>query len=256
MRDPIVIQQLRERGVELDEALSQRYEAMERRPRVLDKPPGKLKMTRVQDPEEFGIAAQFKDLYNQSYGTVDTEMFYLDIGDVKRVILDEKVYYTLKALIIQNMSMSEEVATACGNLFRDISTHNGEGRDVITEQSMYEVLRNRKAETYAESVLIKTINELCFSVSSTVLAWRDMASSCGYYQYAIKKGESYITDQNMTDKELKAFVKENYKAAKEDKAFMKRLVKDIPSKAVIAMIYFMRGDEKMFEESSENLGFM
>lgn len=256
MRDPIVIQQLREKGVELDDMLRQRYEAIEHTPRVLDKPPGKLKIMRVKEPVEYGIAAQFRDLYQQSYGTVDTEMFYMDIGGVRKVILDEKVYYTLKALIIQNMSMSEEVAVACGTLFRDISTYNGENRDMITEQAMYEVLRDRKPESYAEGVLIKTINELCFSVSSTVLAWRDMSNSCGYYQYAIRKGEDYIVEQDMDDKTLKAFIRDNYKLAKADKEFMQKLVKDIPSKAVIAMIYFMREDEKMFEESSENLGFM
>jgi len=256
MRDPIVLQQIRDKGIVLDDALRQRYEALERSPRILDKPPGKLKIARVKDPVEYGIAAQFKELYNQYYGTVDAEMFYMDVGGVHQVILDEKVYYTLRALAVQNMSYSDELSFACGSLFTAISTYNGENRDVITEQNMYEILKARNPETYAENTLIQTINELCFSVSSTVLAWRDMSKSYGYYQYAIHKGEDYIVQNNMSDKDLKTFIKENYKAAKADKDFMKRLVKDIPSKAVVAMIYFMKEDEKMFEDTSENLGFM
>lgn len=256
MRDPVVLQQIHDKGIVLDDALRQRYEALERSPRILDKPPGKLKIARVKDPTEYGIAAQFKDIYNQSYGTVDTEMFYMDIGGARQVILDEKVYYTLKALIVQNMSYSEELSCACGALFTSIASCNGENRDVVTEQNMYEVLKARTPETYAEEVLIKAINELCFSVSSTVLAWRDMSQSCGYYKYAIRKGEEYVVESGMTDKDLKVFIRDNYKAAKADKDFMKRLVRDVPSKAVIAMIYFMKEDEKMFEDTSENLGFM
>lgn len=256
MRDPVVLQQLRDKGVELDDMMRQRYEAIERSPRVLDKPPGKLKIARVKDPVEYGIAAQFKELYNQSFGTVDTEMFYLDICGARRIILDERVYYALKALVIQNMSLSEQVSCACSNLFKGIAMHAGEHTEVVTEQNMYTVLKNWKAETYAEKVLVQAINETCFSTSSTVLAWREMSASDGYYQYAIHKGEQYITEQNMSDKELKEFIRDNYKAAKADKDFMKHLMKDVPTKAVIAMIYFMRKDEKMFEESSENLGFM
>lgn len=256
MRDPVVLQQLRDKGVVLDDMMRQRYEAIERSPRILDKPPGKLKIARVKEPAEYGIAAQFKDLYNQSYGTIDSDIFYIDICGVKRIILDERVYYTLKALLIQNLSLSEQLSCACSNLFKGIAMHAGESTEMVTEQNMYSVLQSWKPETYAEKVLIQAINETCFSTSSTVLAWREIAASDGYYLYAIRRGEQYIVENQLSDKDLKEFIRSNYRAAKANKDFMKRLVKDVPTKAVIAMIYYMREDEKMFEESTDNLGFM
>lgn len=258
MRDPVVLQALREKGVELDDMLRQRYEATERKPRVLDSPPGKLKLARVKDPVEYGIAAQFKELYNQAYGTVNSEIFYIDVGGVKKIVLDANVYYTLRALIIQNMSMSEQLAVACGNLFRAIAMHNGENTDIVTEQNMYDVIKSYKADTYAETVLLRAIQETCFSQKGTVMLWRNLAASDGYYMYAIHRGEEFVESRLMSDKDLKEFIRVNYKAAKADKDFMKRLIKDVPSKALIAMIYFLREDEKMFteSESSEKLGFM
>lgn len=256
MRDPIVLQALREKGVELDDMLRQRYEAMEHKPRILDSPPGKIKLARVKDPAEYGIAVQFKELYNQAYGTVDSEIFYIDVGGVKKIVLDANVYYALRALIIQNMALSEQLAFACGNLFKAIALHAGENTEVVTEQNMYDVLKSYKAETYAETVLVRAVQETCFSQNSTVMLWRSLAASDGYYMYAIHKGEEYVESSLKSDKDLKEFIRVNYKAAKADKDFMKRLIKDVPSKALIAMIYFLREDEKMFTESNERLGFM
>lgn len=253
MRDPVVLHQLQSKGIQLSDEEMLRYDAIERKQRILDSAPPRIKMQRMDNIVPRGIAAQFADTYNEAVNTVDTEVFYVDINGQHKVLVDEKVFYVLRSLVIQNVSMSEEVSVACSELFKAIVLC---GEDVVTEQRLYDIVTGYKAENYSAKVILEAIFDLCFQKNSTVMLWKSLAQSDGYYQYAIKRGTEYVQSENMTEKELKQFIKENGKLAREDKDFQKKLVKGVPTRALIAMIYYFREDEKMFEASFESAGFM
>lgn len=253
MKDPVVLQQLQLKGVPLSDMEKHRYEAIERMPRVLDAAPPRIKLTRQKEIIPCGVAAEFKNNYNSIAGTVNTEVFYVDLAGQRQIQVVPVVYYVLKALVIQNVHVSEEVSEACSTLFQKIVMC---GESLITESKLYDLLLNMSPQTYSAKELVSAIMQTCFETSPGVLYWNSVSKTDGYYSYALTRGARYIKEQNMDENDVKKFIKDNCKAAKEDKEFMKRLAKNYVNKALVAMIYALREDYKMFEVGNVSGGFM
>lgn len=253
MKDPVVLQQLRDKGITPTESDLLRYEAVERKPRVLDDVPPRIKVMRMDNPVPCGMSAQFIETYNESVSTIQEEVYFVDIEGRGQIQLDAKVFHVLRTLILSNISFSEELSQACADLFKTVTLC---GSNPVTEGKLYSILNEYKTTNYSEKTIIETILGLCFSDNGTVLLWNNMAQSDGYYMYAIKRGAEYVKQNNMSEKDLKQFIREKGKSAKEDKEFMSKLIKGIPTKALIAMIYELRDDEKMFSASNVEDGFM
>ena len=253
MRDAVVLHQLQSKGIKLSDKEMLRYEAIERKTRVLDSAPPRIKLQRVKDIIPQGLAAQITNVYNESADTIDTDIFYVDIGGQRQIQVDPKVFFILRSLVINNVSTSEEVSVACSTLFKDIVLC---GEDVVTEGRLYDIVVKYKADSDAMKIILSTICEICFSKNSTIMLWKNLAQSDGYYQYAIQRGTEHVKSTNMTESELRKFIRENGKLAREDKEFQKKLAKGIPTKALIAMIYYFKEDERMFESTSKSEGFM
>lgn len=253
MRDTVVLQQLRQRGITLSDMELRRYEAIERMPRVLDDVPPRMKLARQKEVIPCGIAAEFINNYNSIAGTVNSELFYVDLAGQRQIYVDPIVYYVLKSLLLQNVHVSEEVSKTCAELFQQIVMC---GDNPVTEGRLYDFLTHLAPKTYESKELVTTILQTCFTKNTAVLLWNSLSKTDGYYTYAIKRGAQYVEENNMDEAALKQFIKSNCKAAKEDKEFMKRLAKNYINNALIAMIYELKEDNSMYEVGTVSGGFM
>lgn len=237
MKDIVVIQSLQKRGANLSnlqEVLA--YEAVERKPRHLDKAPSKITFTKVSDIQEYGCCSEFIICFNELKDNLKEDLCYVDMKGVKR-LCDPDVFLTLQTLIQQSITCTEERASACFDLFRIIMMLPVE---VLTAKAVYEKLASYKASNYYAKELLTAISICLFGNSVHVAYFANLCEYSGFYLKAIELGKEVISKECSNEKEVDAFLKVNYALAKEDKDFMQQIYKPGANKYLIAMIYYLK----------------
>lgn len=253
MKDIVVIQTLQKRGVglgDINEVL--RYEAVERKPRILDKAPKRLNMTKASDIQSYGCCSEFVMCFNEVKTSSNLEQAVIDLRGVRRYC-DVDVYYVLQALIKQGFCMSENRAAACFDVFKVIMTTPGE---TLTTARVYESIKNYKALNYYAEELIKGINIALYGEKAPVLYWVSLCEYAGFYSKALELGKEVIRKNCESEKEVERFLRPYYKAAKEDKEFMEGVFTQGANKWMVPMLYYLKDKHpEALEPNTSDEGF-
>lgn len=236
MHDVVVVEQLRNRGLisrPYSELLP--YEAMERRARILDKPPKQITLSRVGEINPCGTAQKFIMIYNQLVSEGSLEMGTIDIKGAKRYC-DVSVFYTLQTLIRLSMGKSLDLVKAACDVFKLIITHPCE---TLTEGVMYNLLRAYIPMNYYAGELVNGILIAVYKEESVALYWKSLCEFMGFYTDAIEPGMAVIKENCKNEKEVRSFLTKIYKEAKADEAFMSKLYKPAVNKWLVAMLYYL-----------------
>lgn len=252
MKDIVVIESLRKRGTGLgnmQEVLT--YEAIERKPRVLDKAPKRLNFTKATDIQVYGCCSEFVITYNDLKSNISIEQATLDIKGNKR-FCDVEVYLALQALIQQGFCNSADKAAACFDVFKIIMTTPGE---TLTTGRVYNTLKDYQPMNYYAGELIKAIQVCLFNEKLPVLYWINLVEYSGFYATALELGKEVIRENCETEKDVEKFLRPLYKEAKNDKEFIDSLYKPACNKWLIAMLYYLRKEHPEALEPSNKGGF-
>ena len=240
MKDIIVIQNLQKQGFDFSNIQDVlRYEAVERTPRVFDKAPKRMTMKRATEITEFGCKQEFIMTYNDTLKDLTDGVFNLDFNGVVKYI-DKEVYALLQALIKNGITFKERQANACYDLFRIICTAQV---DTLTTERVYNTLQPIRPTDYYGKQILEAIKECLFSNDPIALYWGSIANFTGLYKEAFVRGRDIVVEKFKTEKEVDKFVNEQHKLAKADKDFMKSTYTSGVSKALIAIIYYLRNTE-------------
>lgn len=239
MQDIVVAQSLRNRGYTIknvEEALV--YEAIERKPRVLDKEPKRLVLNRAKDIQSYGCCNEFIISYQDVKNTAQLKEASVEVmGKVKGC--DIEVFWTLKALIAQGVTCIEDKAEACYDLVRTIITTTG---NPITKKDMFNILNTYASKSYYVQELIKGIKIAVYNVNLTSLYWVSLCDTNGFYEKALEIGQPIISKNCEKEKDVQKFLNPLYKKAKEDKDFMAKIYKPGANKWMVAMLYHIKDE--------------
>lgn len=253
MKDIIVIQSLQKRGVGLGDVQEVlRYEAMERKARVLDKAPKRLNLTKSSDIQCYGCCSEFVMCYNDIRDSNKLEQATVNMRGISR-FCDVEIYYVLQALIQQGFCKIEDRAAACFDLFRVIITTPGE---TLTTARVYESLQKYKPLNYYAEELVKGIGIAVYNEKAHVFYWVSLCEYTGFYAKAIEVGKQVIRDNCETEKEVEQFLRPYYKKAKEDEEFMSKVFKQGANKWLIPMLYYLKDTHpEVLEPNTSDNGF-
>ena len=254
MRDTVVIRNLQQRGFDFsDVSAVLRYEAVERKPRILDKEPKRVKLKRADDTPIFGCKQEFIIAYTELLKETSGEVYTLDLNKVQR-FCDKEVFVVLQTLIRQGVSYNKDIATACYDLFRIIGTADF---DTLTKERIYQVLSPIKPSNYWSKQLYEAVNYCLFGENPVVLYWKDIAKFNGLYKAAYIKGCDVVAERCKTEKEVATLLKDAAKEAKADKDFMSNNYTQGISKEMLGMLYLLKDDEDktLLNPDSSNTGW-
>lgn len=253
MKDIVVIQELQRRGYNFNNVEEVvRYEAVERKPRHLDKAPSKLTFTRATNIQEYGCCSEFIITYNDIMGSSDLDVCYVDLKGAKR-LCDKEVFVTLQTLIQRGYTFKEDLASACFDLFRVIIMAPG---DVLTRNAVYAALSKYHTDSYYAKELLTAISMCLFGDEAYVAYWVNLCDFTGYYSEAIKLGKDVIASKCTDEKSVNSFLRELYKEAKADKEFMDKVYKPGANKWLIPMLYYLHDEyPEVLDPGNNNGGF-
>ncbi len=237
MKDTIVLTELRRRGLtlaNLDEIL--RYEAVEQKPRVLDKPPKKLSFVKASEITPYGCCAEYVLCYNDIKESTNLEQGIIDVPS-GRHYCDTEVFVALQALIQQGYTMSAERSAACFELFKDIALLP---EDVITVKRVEKMLMEFVPRSYYEGELLKALQVCLLNEKKPVIYWVSQCEYTGFYTYAFELGKDVIRSKCETEKDVDKFLRPLLKEARKDKEFMSGIYKQAANKWLIPMLYYLR----------------
>ena len=240
MRDPVVIQNLRKQGFNfenVEELL--RYEAIERKPRHLDKEPKRLTLKRADEAPEFGCKQEFIIVYNELSNDISGDVYTLNLNKVKKYC-DREVFIVLQALIRHGVSYNKEIATACYDMFRIICTADS---DIITKEKAYSILQPLRPSSYYGKQVYEAISFCLFGENPISLYWKEKAKYNGLYKAAYLKGCDVVSERCSTERDVDSLLRKAAKDAKADTEFMKSIYTQGISKEMLAMLYLLKDDE-------------
>jgi hypothetical protein len=237
MKDVVVIQSLRNRGVGLSnvqEVLA--YEAIERKPRYLDKAPRRLNLTKASDITVFGCYSDFIMHYIEIKKISYLEQAVIDLKGVKR-FCDPDVYRVLYVLMREGVCNNLERAQACFDVFKTIITTPG---DTLTVGKVYSALAEYQPMNYYAGELVKSIHVCLFNEKAPVLYWFCLCEFSGFYGVAMELGKDIIRENCESEKDVEKFLRPVYKQAKDDKEFMENVYAPGANKWLIPILYLLK----------------
>lgn len=254
MQDAVVLQSLREKGIPITMENLLPYEAMERKGRVLDKPPKRIKLQNLPERNVYGIRNEFIMRFNDLKSTLTAEVTRIDLRGNTR-ICDKEVFIALQALIAEGVCYSEEKAQACFELFHTIVMAPGE---MLSKSVVFEELNDYKPRDYCAKELLSAIKSCLFNVVGPVLYWINLCNLTGFYPKAVELGKQVIAEKCKTEKEVKDFLTPLYKEARANKSFMKDIYQSGANKWLIAMLWYLHEEhpEVMNPSTGKDDGFM
>lgn len=236
MHDVVVLEQLRNRGwltKSYTELLP--YEAMERRARILDKPPKQVTLSRVGEINPCGTAQKFTMIYNQLVTEGSLELGVIDLRGTKRYC-DVSVFYTLQSLVRLSIGKSMDLVKAACDIFKLLIMHPCE---TLTEGVMYDLLKNYVPINFYAAELVNGIHIAVYKEEAVALYWKSLCEFMGFYTEAIEPGMKVIRANCKNEKEVRSFCTKLYKDAKADTEFMSKIYKPGANKWLIAMLYYL-----------------
>ncbi|MCM1215094.1 MAG: hypothetical protein NC548_11305 [Lachnospiraceae bacterium] len=236
MKDAVVLNNLHARNFDFNNVEEMlRYEAVERKPRVLDKAPKRLTFKKAKDIPVFGCKQEFIIAYNSALSETSGELFRLDLNNVQK-ICDKEVYVVLQTLMRQGICYCKQLSEECYELFRIICTIPV---DTLTIERVYQALSSVRPGSYWADQILSAIKACLFGDSPVLLYWTSVAQFTGLYKACFESGKDVIVSECKTEKDVDAFIRQHYKEAKADKEFMKTTYTDGISKALVAMLYYL-----------------
>lgn len=239
MKDLVVIESCRRAGIDLSDMNNLLpLETMERKQRVLDKPPTRLDKFKYEEAYAYGCCNEIvmtymklKEEYPKDAPTYGT----LEIGEVPRkCTLD--TYFFLKSLVLSSLGVIPERATASFEIFVKITMATGD----LTNTEVLRDLLVCDSSNYYQSEIIKAAKICLFGENPIVQYWESKTDYIGYYPNAMVYGRKII-DENCKDlKDVNRFVRDYSKKAREDKEFMKGLYRKAANKYLYAVMYYCK----------------
>lgn len=253
MNDLIVLANLHQRGFDFSDTQELlRYEAVERRKRVLDEAPRRLTFKVVKEVVPFGTREQFTATYNEVLGSLDSGPFTVEIQTLP-IVLEKPIYAILQTLITTSITSNALLSDACSKLFQTIVMQKGERTCINT----YNTLAGIKFDSYYEKTLKSAILDIIEPGYSVVTEWLELVNmQTGMYKLAIELGKKHILDNKWTSQEMNKNISEAYKEAKVDKEFMANVYKQVANKWLIGMLYILRDNNKVLEPGDSSDGFL
>lgn len=241
--DPILVRNLRRMNFDFSNQMEyMKITATESLTRVLDKPPKPIDLKIHLTGSTFSITdtiARYCEEILSSTGAAD---YCIELPNATRR-LSASAYAVLKSLLFLCTHYDEALAKAASEMF--ISIASGGAGD-IDDQSLYETIDSIKLSDYYKTSLVNGIKQAVFRDSDIVMHWRSVSACGGWYIHAIKAGEDYIKrNPELTVKALDKELSEAYKEAYKDKKWMSLLVRKVPTKPLIGMMW------KLYKESPE-----
>lgn len=237
MKDIVVIQNLKARGFAFDDISEMlRYEAMETKPRVLDKEPKRLTLRKASETPIFGCKQELIIVYNELLESTNGDLFTLDLNNIQRYC-DKEVFVVLQALIRHSMTYVQNIAVACYEVFRVIATADF---DTLTKERVYGVLQNLQPTEYYAKQVHEAVRFCLFGENPVVPYWKQKAKFNGLYRNAFNKGCEIVEERCETEKDVDKLLRDAYRDAKADKNFMKETYTDGISKEMVGMLYLLK----------------
>ena len=254
MKDIVVIESLRKRGAGLQDVQEiLQYEAVERKPRYLDKAPKRLSFNKASDIQPYSCYTEFFMHYDYiKESCQQLEQATLDLKGAKR-FCDVDVYIALRALINTGVCNTEEKAFACFDLFKIIMMTPG---DTLTAGRVKKTLDTYKPANYYAGELVKALYVCLFDEKISVLYWMSLCDISDFYKTAIELGKPIIRKNCETEKDVEKFLRPVYKQAKEDKEFMENVYTPGANKWLIPVLYLLKDEHpEALEPNSSEGGF-
>ena len=251
MNDVVVIQSLRERGYNMDnleEILM--YEAIEKKPRVLDKPPKRLSLVRGKDLPVYSTYTEFLMTFKDKKDSNTLDTAQLNIKGVVRYC-DVDVFLVLQSLISEGFTKSADKARACFDLFRVIMMTPG---DTVTIGRVHESLTDYLPINFYAGELYKAICNCLFEDTPLMLYWIELANYDKTYKKAVRLGKTVILESDAeTESDVDKLCKQFYSEYKDDEDFVAKYAKEFrktgATKPLIGMIHHL------YKEHPEVLDF-
>ena len=254
MKDYVTINHLRDIGFDFSDASTiSKINTIENLPRHLDKPPKQIVLKSECNLGNCSVMETFLSYYLEISGNTPQGELRLDLPKESKQL--EKVpYATIKSLLYLCTHKDEALAESASKIFRAIVLCDYEH---VTDDVLYEIIKSYKQSGYYEKELINAISKSAFHNSDTLLHWRMVSACGGWYANAVKAGEQYIADRpDLTAAQLEKELSAAYKEAIKDKEWMSLLVKKIPTKQLIGMMWILYPDDRSVIEPSGSSGFM
>lgn len=253
MQDIVVIQNLQRRGADFSNMQEMlRYEAMERKPRVLDKPPKRITLTKAKEVVVFGYKEELIATYQNLLETCTGPVYGIDIKGVSRYC-DKEVFALLQSLIYLGMTNTQLRADACFEVFRTIVMCQC---DTLTTERIYRAIKEIKSDNYYVNETVAAINLCLYNNTSIEMYWKSLIDFKEFYGKAQELGGPYLTERCETEKDVRKLLSDAYKSAKEDKDFMNNIYKGGVNKWMIGMLYLLKDEHpEVLQPSSSNIGF-
>ena len=237
MKDPVVLQYLQSTGFDVQKNFDQFliYESIEKKPRILDKEPKRLSLTKLVDVQIFGCCQEFVELYNSQLAENTSPTARIDMQGVAKEC-DVPVYYVLVTLIHEAVTANESKGLACLELFRLIITAPVEQYDV---QSIRKLLDGYRPQSYWEGELYRAIYKCLFDENDLVMYWKSLCEYESMYPAAFAKGRDLILQNCEKTSDIEAFLRPYVKACRDDREFCKPYGRQV-SKWLLAIMYHFK----------------
>lgn len=237
MKDIVVIQQLQKRGTGLNQVNEVlQYEAIERKPRILDKAPKRLALTKASEINTYGCCSEYIMCYAELKSSTSMLQATIDLRGNKR-FCDVELNIALRALIKQGITNIADRAAACFDVFKCIVMAPG---DTLTVDRVYNALNVYQPMNYYAGELVKALNVCLYHEKAPVLYWVSLCELTGFYSKAIELGKDIIRKQCETEKDVDRLLRPLYKEAKDDAEFMKSVYKPAANKWLLPMLYLLK----------------
>lgn len=254
MKDTVVMTNLHARGFNFantEELL--RYEAIERKPRVLDRPPKRLNIKIEKDLTQFGTREQFTSTYEEYMSRLDSGPFVLELQTLP-IVLEKPIYGILQTLITTSITSNALLSEACATLFQRITMQKCER----TCANTYNTLAAERFDSYYATTLKSAILDIIEPGYSVVTEWLELVNmQTGMYTFALEQGRKYILENKWSSEDLNKKLSDSYKTAKADKEFMANVYKPVANKWLVGMLYILRDiNPKVLEPGNSSDGFL
>lgn len=240
MQDVVVAQSLRNRGYgmqNIEDILV--YEAIERKPRVLDKAPKRLSLLRCRELPVYSTYTNFIMTYKELQQSMSIEIGNLNIKGIQRQC-DPEVFIALQSLIQEGITCSEDKAKSAFDLFRVIAMTPAE---YISCGELKKTLDKYYPQNYQAGELYKAIRTCVYGETEVEVYWFEMTGFSRSYPKALELGRTVVKQECETTKDVDKLISSYYSEAKQDQEFFDRYSKEFKklgvSKALIGMLYHL-----------------
>lgn len=239
MSDFVVLQQIKDREAK-GEVVEFRTKTMLNticlQPRILDKPPKRISLKKLDNPNRYGCREIFIATYSHMMESFDFEQYSIEIQGVIK-FCDKEVFVILSTLYQMGITNIQDRSIACGDVFRWILSRPCE---VLSKSIIESEISKYDPINYWASEIINGVKICVFNMPSHVLLWETLCDYKGFYKKAIELGKEVIERECHNDNEVEEFLKPLRIEAKKDEDFKSKINKKGANKYLLPMLYYLK----------------